>query len=70
MAEIRDNMGIEDKIRGVNERWTIIAAEMQDTGDIRDVDTGKRIRWKRKRRGTGERRDVVTPDIAVFGQRL
>ena len=35
-AEIRDNMGVTDKVRGGNWWCTIAAAEMQDNGGIGD----------------------------------
>ena len=69
-AEMRDNMGIEDKVRGGNRRWTIEAADMRYNGDIREGDKGKFRRRQRRRRGTGNRRDAGKPEIEVFGRRL
>ena len=38
---MQDNMGIAEKVRGGNGRWTIRAPEMRYKGYIRDRDTGK-----------------------------
>ena len=68
-TEMRDNVGISYKVRGINGRWTIAATEMRDNRDVGYGDTGIWRRRQRQRHGTGNRRDAVTPNIAVLGRR-
>ena len=37
---MRYNMGILDRVRGGNWRWTITAEEMRENGDIGDGSSG------------------------------
>ena len=64
--EMRYTMGIADKVRGENGRWTIAAAEMWENGDIRDEDTGKLRRRQRQRHGMGDSRYARMTEIAVL----
>ena len=66
-AEIRDNMGVTDKVRGGNWWQKIAAAEMQYNGDIVDGYIGKFSRWQPRRRRNGDRTDAEMPEIVVFG---
>ena len=66
-AEIQDNMGISDKVRGGNRWWKIEAAKIKENGDMGDGDTGKWRQRQRRRRGTGNRRYAGTPEISVLG---
>ena len=50
-------MGMADKVRGRDGQQKIVAMEMSDNRDRGDRDTGRWIRRRRRRR-TGDRRDV------------
>ena len=69
-TEMRDNVGISYKVRGINGRWTIAATEMRDNRDVGYGDTGIWRRRQRQRCGTGNRIYAGTTKIAIFGRRL
>ena len=66
-AEIRDNMGVTDKVSGGNLWLKIAAAEMQYNGDIVEGSIGKCRRWHPQRRRNGDRTDAGMPEIMILG---